>query len=454
MTKLFGTDGIRGEVGKYPLTEDAILNIGHALGQWLKIHNPNVQGSLRVVVGKDTRESGSHLEEALLKGASLEGVRAICVGICPTPTVAYLTHALDAHLGLAISASHNPGSDNGIKFFNAKGYKLFPSTEEEIEKIFLRLIASKKEKFVLNNDHIKEDHDKVNLYVDFAKQSLNGTNLSNLKVVLDCACGSFSKVAPQAFRELGADVIVMNDEPDGQNINVDCGTLHPESMAKRVVKEKANLGIAFDGDGDRVIIADEKGNILDGDYIIGIFAESMLSEKKLAKNTVVCTQMSNIGLKLYLEKLGVRMIRADVGDKYVLERMLKDRLNLGGEQSGHILLLDRTTTGDGLLAALELIKIMVKKNKPLSELAQDWQKFPQVLVNIKVKEKRAFDKIPGLNEAFKKAEEELDKQGRVFLRYSGTENLARVMIEGEDAAQVNRLAEGLAQIFKSTLGVD
>lgn len=450
MTRLFGTDGIRGEVGKYPLTKEAVFSVGRALGLWLKQRYPQ-ESRLKILIGKDTRQSGEVLELALLQAAKRAGLEAVRVGICPTPTVAYLTFKLGAHLGIAISASHNPGSDNGIKFFDSKGYKLFPSAEEEIEKIFFNL-TNKEEKLSLEPRPIKESSNKVNLYVDFAKKSLNGTSLSNLKIVLDCACGSFSKIAPYVFRQLRANVVVMSDKPDGKNINADCGTMHPESMAKKVITEGADLGIAFDGDGDRVIVADETGKVLDGDYILAIFAKNMLSDKKLAQNTVVCTQMSNIGLELYLEKLGVQMIRTDVGDKYVLEKMLADKFNLGGEQSGHILLLEHTTTGDGLIAALQLIKVMLKKKRLLSELAKDFEKFPQVLVNVQVKEKKPFNQIPGLEKTLKKVQDELDRKGRVLIRYSGTENLARVMIEGKDINQVNRLAGSLAKVFKDALG--
>ena len=450
MTKLFGTDGIRGEVGKYPLTKDAVFSVGRALGLWLKQRYPQ-ETSLKILIGKDTRQSGEGLEIALLQGAKKEGLEAVRVGICPTPTVAYLTHALDAHLGIAISASHNPGSDNGIKFFNADGYKLFPAAEREIAEVF-RGLSSKKVSFDLNLGDSKEQSDCIPIYIDFAKSSLNGSGLSGLKIVLDCAFGSFSKIAPEVFRQLGAEVLAINDQPDGTNINVGCGSLSPEGMTKMILEQKADLGIAFDGDGDRVIVVDERGRVLDGDHMLAIFARDLLKQNRLAQNTVVCTQMSNIGLEIFLKKLGVRIIRTDVGDKYVLEKMLQEKVNLGGEQSGHIILLEHTTTGDGLIAALQLIKLMLKRKQKLSEFVQDLEKFPQVLVNVKVREKRPFDQIPGLTEGIERSHLELGGRGRILVRYSGTENLARVMVEGEDVSLVNRLAASLAKIFEDTEG--
>ncbi len=437
-------------MGKYPLTKEAVFSVGRALGLWLKTHYPQ-ENPLKILIGKDTRQSGEKLELALLQGAKKEGLEAIRVGICPSPSVAYLTHALDAHLGIAISASHNPGSDNGIKFFNANGYKLFPAAEKGIEEVFFGL-PFKETGLNLNLQNSKEQPDCIPIYIDFVKSSLNGLGLSGLKIVLDCAFGSFSKIAPEAFRQLGAEVLAINDRPDGTNINVGCGTLYPEGMTKVILEQKADLGVAFDGDGDRLIVVDEKGRVLDGDHMLAIFARDLLEQNRLAQNTVVCTQMSNIGLEIFLKKLGVRMIRTDVGDKYVLEKMLQEKANLGGEQSGHIILLEYTTTGDGLIAALQLIKLMLKRKQRLSEFAKGLEKFPQVLVNVKVRVKRPFGQIPGLTQGIERSKAKLGKRGRVLVRYSGTENLARVMIEGEDISLVNRLAGDLAKIFEDTVG--
>ncbi|MFH1245049.1 MAG: phosphoglucosamine mutase [Candidatus Omnitrophota bacterium] len=451
--ELFGTDGIRGEVGKYPLTREAIFVLGEALGLWLKERYPESVEPLKIVVGKDTRDSGNELELALLNGAGREDIEAIRVGICPTPCVAYLTMALQAQLGIAISASHNPGSDNGIKFFNADGYKLFPFAEKQIEEIFNRIrLSERMYDFDINN--LGEERTKlISLYSDFAKNSLEGERLTGLKIVLDCAFGSFSRIVPRIFQDLGAEVYVLNNEPDGKNINVDCGTLFPQTVAKAVLRYNADIGIAFDGDGDRVILADEKGDILDGDQILAVLVRYYLEQKKLSRNVVVCTQMSNLGLELWLNQLGIQMVRADVGDKYVLQQMLENRANLGGEQSGHIILLGQTTTGDGLIAALELIKVMRKRQKKLSQLKENLQKFPQLLVNVKVIEKKPLEHIPKLSQAIEQAREKLGPSNRIFIRYSGTENLARVMVEGMEQDSVYHTAHSLAQVIGEAVGV-
>ncbi len=447
MKKLFGTDGIRGRVDQYPLTEAAVFTLGQALGVWLKAKCPRVKGALRVVIGKDTRESGESLGLALSSGLNSEELKAISLGMCPTPAIAYLTAALKAQLGIAISASHNPGSDNGIKLFDAAGYKLFPAAEESIEKVFLGLF-SENNKSDLNTNSLQDGSAHLRLYTDFAKSSLNNLSLCGLKIVADCAYGSFSQIAPALLQDLGAEVIVLNDTPDGNNINVDCGSLHPQVMAKAVLVSGANIGIAFDGDGDRVIACDEKGNILDGDQMLAILSKHFMRQGKLRGNAVVCTQMTNIGLELYLKGQGIEVIRTDVGDKYVLKEMLERNIVLGAEQSGHIIILGETTTGDGLMAALELIKVMLTTKKPLSRLKENWQRFPQLLVNVKVKRKRPFSEISGLEDQIKRYRQELNGQGRILVRYSGTENLARVMVEGPRQAQVSKIANSLAQIFR------
>lgn len=451
MKALFGTDGIRGEVGKYPLTQETVFTIGRALGLWLKEQFPESRAPLSILIGKDTRESGDELELALSSGAQSEGLGVQRAGVCPTPTVAYLTHALGGHLGIAISASHNPGSDNGIKLFNSKGYKLFPASERRIEEIFAGLLLQDN-KINSRLENLAEELNCLSLYLNFAKDSLNGLDLSGFTVVLDCAFGSFSKIAPQAFEGLGATVYTINGEPDGKNINVNCGTLYPQMMSRATLQYKANIGIAFDGDGDRVIVADEKGNILDGDHILAILSKYYLKTKRLATNSVVCTQMSNMGLELYLQSQGIQMIRAKVGDKYVLEEMIKHKANLGGEQSGHIIILGRTTTGDGLITALELIKIMLEAKKPLSRLCENLQRFPQILLNIRVSEKRPLAEIPNFNARIKRYQEQLGKTGRILVRYSGTERLARVMVEGKRQDQVRNIAEDLAKVIQDAVG--
>ncbi|MCQ9208076.1 MAG: phosphoglucosamine mutase [Omnitrophica bacterium] len=451
MNKLFGTDGIRGKVGKYPLTKNAVFTIGRALGLWLKQQYPEQKSSLKILIGKDTRESGSELELALLKGVKYEGLKVRRIGICPTPTVAYLTHVLGAHLGVAISASHNPCTDNGIKFFDASGYKLFPLAEKSLEEIFFSLSLEEID-LNLSTEDLREDSKAVALYSEFAKNSLNSLRLAGLRVVIDCAHGSFSKIAPGVFRDLGAEVYAINNQPNGRNINANCGTLHPEMMAEETLQQEANIGIAFDGDGDRIIVADEQGKVLDGDYILAILAQYFTERKELAGNSIICTQMSNIGLELFLERLGIRMIRTKVGDKYVLEEMFKTKTSLGGEQSGHIILLEQTTTGDGLLVALALIKVMLKTKKTLSELSRNLEKFPQVLLNIKVQEKLPLDEISNLNQTIQRYQKELGRSGRLLVRYSGTENLARVMVEGREKSLVNHIANSVARVIKDAVG--
>ncbi|MBN2097918.1 MAG: phosphoglucosamine mutase [Candidatus Omnitrophica bacterium] len=450
MNKLFGTDGIRGEVGKYPLTPQALFTLGRTLGIWLKEKYPQ-KDSLKIALGKDTRASGDELEIALLSGAQSLDIRAIRLGVCPTPAVAYLARVLGAQMGLAISASHNPGSDNGIKFFDAEGYKLLPLVEEQIEQIFFTQ-KSQHQDCNIKLENISQEKDCSQLYLNFIKEILSQFNLSNLRVVVDCACGSFSEIAPKLFQELRATVFAINNRPDGNNINANCGTLHPQAMSAKVLQEQADLGVAFDGDGDRLIVADERGNILDGDQILAILTRYLYQKKRLKRNSIVSTEMSNIGLELCLRKLGVKMIRTKVGDKYILEQMLKEKINLGGEQSGHIILLDNSTTGDGLIIAAELIKIMLENKTSLSRLAQDFQKYPQVLVNVKVSKKKPLEEIPGYNDTFNRAQKQLGSSGRIFVRYSGTENLARIMVEGSENSLVSAVADSLAGIIENELG--
>ncbi len=451
MEKLFGTDGIRGEVGKYPLTQEAVFKIGRTLGLWLKEQCPQEKSSLKIVVGKDTRESGSGLELALLKGVRNEGLQVLRLGTCPTPTVAYLVCALGAHLGVAISASHNSCTDNGIKLFDSDGYKLFSFAEKSLEEIFFSLTPDEID-LDLKLEDLREEEEHISLYSDFVKNSLGNLSLCGVRVVVDCAFGSFSKIAPKIFQELGACVFAINNEPDGKNINVNCGTLHPQGMAGLILQYQADIGIAFDGDGDRVIVADEKGNILDGDHILAILGQHFAEQKELASNSIVCTQMSNVGLELCLQQLGIQMIRTKVGDKYVLQEMLKTKAKLGGEQSGHIIILGRSTTGDGLLVALELIKVMLKHKKRLSALSTNLQKFPQHLLNVRVKEKRPLEQIPGLNDIIERSRRELGKNGRLLVRYSGTEKLARIMVEGRRSSKVFRIANSVAKVIRDAVG--
>lgn len=480
MKGLFGTDGIRGEVGQYPLTQEAVFITGRTLGVWLKEQYLQVKSPLKILIGKDTRQSGDELELALSKGAGQEGLEVLPVGVCPTPMMAYLTSTLHVHLGIAISASHNPCSDNGIKFFDLNGYKLSSPAERRIEEIFFSFPAKpinldtsaslkprplrrdRKAPFSINpecsrrvdvkSEQLTVGQDYLGLYLNFVKNSLGCLNLAGLKVVIDCAFGSFSEIAPRLFQDLGASAIVLNNKPDGKNINVNCGTLYPQAMVKAILQHRADIGVAFDGDGDRVIVADENGNVFDGDHILAILTDSFLTEKRLGGNTVICTQMSNIGLELYLQRQGIRMIRTEVGDKYVLGEMLKYKANLGGEQSGHIIILEHTTTGDGLIVALELIKAMLKNNKPLSQICPQLERLPQVLVNVKVREKKPLEEITGLSQALEHSRKQLGKSGRLLVRYSGTENLARIMVEGRQSSLIKQVANAVAQIIQDAVG--
>ena len=416
--KIFGTDGIRGVANQYPMTPEMALSLGKAIAQFFMKKNGK---TVKVVIGKDTRLSGYMLESALQSGLVSMGARVLLVGPMPTPAIADLTKSLNANAGIVISASHNPAQDNGIKIFNCKGFKLTDAQEKEIEQ----LIFNKE----INGTQIGKAFridDAKGRYIEFAKASIKSLSLKGLKIVLDCANGAAYHIAPEIFSELGAEVVTLNNQPDGLNINLECGATHPEVIQKAVVKEKADLGIALDGDADRVIVCDEKGKLVDGDHIIAICALHLKEKDRLKNNAVTVTVMSNAGFNEAMEKAGIKVYRAAVGDRYVLELMQKEGSNLGGEQSGHIIFSDYATTGDGIITALQLMSIMKTKGKKLSELASVMTTYPQELINIKVKEKKPLDELKSVQEKIKQAEEKLGKSGRVLVRYSGTENKARV----------------------------
>jgi len=405
---------------------------------------------VRLVVGRDTRLSGPMLEGALVAGALSAGADVYTVGVLPTPGIAFLTRRLEAHGGVVLSASHNPFEDNGIKVFSSEGAKLPDAWEEEIE----RRLEAEDEAARPTGAGIGRLVAYAAAETDYVAHLQDGLSfdLGGLTVVLDCAHGATFRVAPRIFRALGARAVVLNARPDGVNINRGAGALHPELLQKRVAAARAHVGLAFDGDGDRLIAVDERGAVRDGDYVLAIMGRRLAAEGRLRGNAVVTTVMANLGLDQALKSAGVRTVKTQVGDRYVLEEMLKLGANLGGEQSGHLLFLDHSTTGDGILSALQLLGAMRAAGQPLSELAACMTKFPQVLVNVPVREKRPFDAIPGLAARRASLEAEMDGTGRIVLRYSGTESLARIMIEGPDQARIEALAGELAGVIKDAIG--
>ncbi|ABM62532.1 phosphoglucosamine mutase [Halorhodospira halophila] len=433
----FGTDGIRGRVGEAPITPDFVLRLGWAAGRVLA-----GEGQRKVVIGKDTRLSGYMFESALEAGFAAAGVHSLMLGPMPTPAIAYLTRTLHARAGVVISASHNPHHDNGIKFFGPDGYKLDDATEEAIE----RLLQDGPPQMVRCEElgRATRINDAVGRYIEFCKGSVQRQiDLRGLRVVVDCAHGATYQAAPAVLAELGADVVVIGNEPDGLNINVDHGSQHPERLCQRVVEASADVGVAFDGDGDRVIMVDRYGRVIDGDGLLYIIATARVARGQV-RGAVVGTQMTNLGLEVALQELGLVLERTRVGDRYVLERLLQVGGTLGGESSGHIICLDRTTTGDGLISALQVLEAMVTTGRPLDELVAGMHYYPQRLVNVPVSRGPDVIRLPAVTEAVEEAEHQLGDHGRVLLRPSGTEPLLRVMVEGADEGQVNRLADWLA----------
>ncbi len=440
--KYFGTDGVRGKVGEYPITPEFVMKLGWAAGSVL------AQGKGgRVVIGKDTRISGYMFESALEAGLSAAGVEAHLLGPMPTPAIAYLTRTLRAKAGIVISASHNPYDDNGIKFFSSEGFKLPDEVELRIEEQLDRDMKC------VDSDHLGRASRVVEAsgrYIEFCKASVpNSLNLNGVKIVVDCAHGATYKVAPAVFSELGADVIEIGCEPNGLNINEGVGATHPEHLAKTVVNAGADLGIALDGDGDRLMMVDHKGEIIDGDEALFIIARDLLRRGRLPGG-VAGTVMSNLGLEIALRNLGVGFGRAKVGDRYVIEMMLERGWKLGGENSGHIVCLDATTSGDGIISALQVLTAISNADSSLHELKKGMQKFPQVLINVKLKPNTKPLEDERVKKAVADVEKELGDQGRVLLRPSGTEPLIRVMVEGRDAAQVQRCCEQIADAVRSS----
>ena len=447
--KLFGTDGVRGRANHFPMTVEVAMLLGKAVAKVLKRHG----GKHRVVIGKDTRLSCYMFENALVAGLNSMGVDTLMVGPLPTPGVSFITRAYRADAGIVISASHNSFHDNGIKIFSSDGFKLPDVVEEEMEA----MIAAN------SFDDVPPDHevgrnkriaDADGRYIEFIKATFpKGKTLKGLRIFLDCANGAAHRVAPLVFWELDAEVFVTGNEPNGININDQCGALHPAVIQKGVIEHQAHVGIALDGDGDRVIMVDEKGHIIDGDTILAICAHEMKRRDLLKNDRVVATVMTNFGVVKYLESLGIEVFLSKVGDRYVIQDMLSKKAFLGGEQSGHLIFLDHNTTGDGIVSALQMLRIMIESESTLSDLAACVKKFPQTLVNVSVKKKPPLSQLKNTQKAIQEVEEELGDQGRVLVRYSGTENVCRVMVEGPKKHQVDQLAANIVRAVEKEIGI-
>ena len=453
MRKLFGTDGVRGVANTYPMTTEIAMQLGRAIAFLVKQQKTGSEHSPRIVIGKDTRLSGYMIENALASGICSMGVNVLLVGPLPTPGIAFITTGMRADAGVVISASHNPFQDNGIKIFSKDGFKL-PDGEEAIieDLIFSKKMDSLRPVAEEVGKAARID-DAKGRYIVFLKNTFpKRYTLDGIHIVLDCAHGATYGVAPHVFEELGAKVTSIGVQPDGKNINHECGALHPEVMAEMVRNEGADLGIALDGDGDRLIVSDEQGKIVDGDQIMAICAEEMIGRQKLAQNTLVATVMSNLGLEVAMERMGGKLVRTQVGDRYVVEEMLRNKYNFGGEQSGHLIFLKHNTPGDGILGALQLLVAMKKKERPLSELTQIMEPFPQVLKNVRITRKIALDQISGFSKKLITIEESLGTKGRILIRPSGTEPVIRVMIEGEDEKLIDEMACELCDFIAKQTG--
>lgn len=451
--KLFGTDGIRGTANQFPMTPEVVIRVGQALGYILR-RQPIRKGNTRtVLIGKDTRLSGYMIEQAMAAGLNSMGVRVLLTGPLPTPGIGFVAQNMRADAGVVISASHNAFQDNGIKIFGPDGFKIPASMEEEIENL---VFQSDLEKHLVDPDEIGRSRridDADGRYIVHAKNTFPmNKSLDGMRIVLDCANGAAYKVAPAIFEELGAEVIVLANQPNGRNINDKVGALYPNKTADEVLRYRADVGITLDGDADRVILIDELGRIVNGDHILAICAIDKFQEGRLEKNTVVATEMSNVGLDNKLAEYGIRVIRTDVGDKYVVDEMRRSGYNLGGEQSGHIICLDHSTTGDGCLAALDVLAIMQTQEKRLSELNDIMSDVPQILINTRVKTKIDLKTIPGYEAMIAEIDGKLKGKGRTFIRFSGTEPVVRVLVEGPDKREISGFAEKISQFLQSYLG--
>lgn len=453
MKPLFGTDGIRAEAGQFPLDSTTINTIGFSLARHL---SEETQRKPQIVIGRDTRESGSWIEQALTSGATEGGAECHSAGVITTPGVAYLTRTLPADAGVVISASHNPFQDNGIKIFSPTGQKMAEAVETQIETdVFKSQPDSRsKERFQQKESSPEFEADLSNRYLKFLSEEIGrGLSLSGLSLVVDCANGASSDLAPRLFHKLGAQVTAINCEPNGRNINLNCGSLHIEALQQRVINERADLGVAFDGDADRSLFVDERGNYVDGDGALWVLAKNLQDRNQLRDNTVVATVMSNLGLEVALGSRAIKLIRTDVGDKYVLDELLRIKGSLGGEQSGHVIMPHLSLAGDGMITALCLLRSLTEAKKPLSGLMEGFEHYPQTLVNVRVREKVPFATLPLVQTAVKTVEKQLAENGRLLLRYSGTERLARVMIEGKSQVEIESYAGQIADAISQEIGI-
>jgi phosphoglucosamine mutase len=441
--RLFGTDGVRGKAGDYPLDPGTVRRLGAALVRAL------ARPATRLIIGRDTRESGGWIERELAYGARTSGAEVVSAGIIPTPAIAYLTRALGYTAGVVISASHNPYEDNGIKVFSGGGEKFTEALERHVEEI----VADSRWQPDAGTGGPVAVGAVVDPYLEHLRALLpDPGTLSRTPLALDCANGATVSVAPRLFRELGLTVEVIGDQPDGRNINLGCGSTHPEALSRRVVSGAHSMGIAFDGDGDRAIFIDEHGRLVDGDAVMLMCARQLKAEGRLGGNAIVATVMSNIGLELALRKEGIELVRCQVGDKYVMEEMLKRGLSLGGEQSGHVIFSDYLFTGDGLCTALQVMRVMLATRRSLGDLASDLVTYPQVLVNVRVKEKVDIRNVPALADLVARVESQLVNRGRLLVRYSGTEPLLRIMLEGDDEHEIRAWADDIAEQVRKHLG--
>lgn len=450
--KLFGTDGIRALAGEPPLDAKTIYATGLAVGHSLKRQNP----APRAILGRDTRESGQWIAATLAAGLRAAGVRVESAGVITTPAVAYLTRTHGFQAGVVISASHNPWRDNGIKLFGADGFKLPDSEELAIEEEIFQHLSRIDLTNANESQNVSDNPIYLNDYIQFLIDTVPGLSLAGLKLVADCANGAAAAVAPELMRRIESEagqILLTNVEPDGRNINLNCGALHPEVVARAVKERGADIGITFDGDADRCMLSGSKENVINGDAILLLAARDLKARGLLTGDVVVATTMSNMGLEAALKRSGIKMLRAPVGDRYVLEEMQKVDAALGGEQSGHILLPHLATTGDGLLTALVVLDLIARSGKSIEELTSDLKVFPQVIVNVKVRDKKPLEGFPSVVSAIQQAEDELKDSGRVVIRYSGTEKLARVMIEAESEEAMTRHAESIAEAIRTELGI-
>lgn len=449
MKPLFGTDGIRGEAGQFPLDAPTVSAIGYSLAR----HLSKTTGPPEIVIGRDTRESGDWLERALIDGATRAGGKCLSAGVITTPGVAFLTRKLDADAGVVISASHNPYQDNGIKIFAPSGQKMDDAVERVIEADIFAGVSQEHPSSNSKSPAPEQEQQLQLQYLAFLSNQIGeGLELKDLKIIVDCANGASSSLAPLLFERLGAQTIAINAAPDGRNINLNCGSLHIDSLREQVIKEKADLGVAFDGDADRSLFVDEKGNFVDGDATLWVLANYLKTHGRLKDETVVATVMSNVGLEIAFRSAGIKFVRTDVGDKYVLDELLRLKASLGGEQSGHIIMPELSLAGDGMITALSLIRALKESGKSLAQSTEGFQTYPQILLNVRVREKRPFGDLPGVQDAVGEVDKELANKGRLLLRYSGTEPLARVMIEGENQHQIETYAHRIGAAIKQEIG--